>query len=49
MIRLKDASAFLWADYDTWQALGLGADAAADENDPRRILSQQAAALGLKP
>jgi hypothetical protein len=49
MIRLKDASAFLWADYDTWQALGLGADAAGDENEPRRILSQQAAALGLKP
>jgi hypothetical protein len=64
MIRLKDASAFLWADVDTYQALGFGPDSpdlggpglggpgpdgAGDANDTRRILSQQAAALGIKP
>ncbi len=49
MIRLKDASAFLWADFDTYQALGLGPDAPGDVNDAHRILSQQAAALGIKP
>jgi len=59
MIRLKETSAFLWADLDTYQALGLGPDSpatggpgpdgAGETNDTRRILSQQAAALGIKP
>lgn len=49
LIRLKDASAFLWADFDTYQAMGLIPDAPGDANDARRILSQQADALGLKP
>jgi hypothetical protein len=59
MIRLKDSSAFLWADFDTYQALGLspdspapggsGPDGSGDVNDTHRILSQQAAALGMKP
>jgi hypothetical protein len=48
VIRLKDDSAFLWANFDTYQAMGLSSDAAADDNDPRRILAQQATALGLK-
>jgi hypothetical protein len=48
MIRLKDPSAFLWVNYDTYQALGLGPEAPGEANDARRILSQQAAALGLK-
>jgi hypothetical protein len=49
VIRLKDDSAFLWANFDTYQAMGLASDAVADDNDPRRILTQQATALGLKP
>jgi hypothetical protein len=59
MIRFKETSAFLWADFDTYQALGLspdspspggpGPDGAGDANDTRHILSQQATALGIKP
>ena len=49
VIRLKDESAFLWANFDTYQAMGLSSNAAADDNDPHRILAQQATALGLKP
>ena len=48
VIRLKDDSAFLWTNFDTYQAMGLASDAAADYNDPHRILAQQATALGLK-
>ncbi len=49
VICLKDDSAFLWANFDTYQAMGLSSDAAADDNDPHRILAQQATALGRKP
>jgi hypothetical protein len=49
IIRLKDETAFLWANVDTFQALGRIPDVAGDENDGRHVLSRQAAALGLKP
>ena len=35
IIRLKDETAFLWANVDTYQALGRIADVAGDENDGR--------------
>jgi hypothetical protein len=49
IIRLKDETAFLWGNVDTYHALGRIPDVAGDENDPRHVLSRQAAALGLKP
>lgn len=49
LIRLKDETAFLWADVDTYQALGLSVDAAGSPINVRQILSQQAEAIGLKP
>jgi hypothetical protein len=50
IIRLKDETAFLWANVDTFQALGRVPDVAGDENDARHVLGRQAAAaLGLKP
>jgi hypothetical protein len=49
MIRLKDDSAFLWADYETYRALGLAPDAPGEVNETRQILNEQAASLGLKP
>jgi hypothetical protein len=49
IIRLKEDTAFLWANVDTYQALGRIPDAAGDENDPRHVLGRQAATLGLKP
>jgi hypothetical protein len=49
IIRLKDETAFLWANVDTYQALGRVVDSAGDENDPRHVLGRQTAALGLKP
>jgi hypothetical protein len=49
MIRLKDETAFLWGNVETYQALGLSPDTPGDANDARHILSQQASAIGLKP
>jgi hypothetical protein len=49
MIRLKDETAFLWANVDTYQALGLSPERPGDANGARHILSQQASAIGLKP
>ncbi len=49
IIRLKDETAFLWGNVDTYQALGRIPDVAGDENDARHVLNRQASALGLKP
>jgi hypothetical protein len=49
VIRLKDETAFLWSNVDTYQALGRIPDVPGDENDGRHVLGRQSAALGLKP
>jgi len=49
IIRLKDETAFLWANVDTYQALGRIPDVPGDEIDARHVLGRQTAALGLKP
>ncbi len=49
IIRLKDETAFLWANVDTYQALGRVPDVAGDENDGRHVLGRQMTALGMKP
>jgi hypothetical protein len=49
IIRLKDETAFLWANVDTYQALGRVPYVAGDENDGRHVLARQSAALGVKP
>jgi len=48
VIRFTDATAFLWADFDTYQALGFGADEFGAESDVPGVLKEQAAVLGVK-
>lgn len=49
VLRLKDASAFLWAGSDTYRALGLGADALRSDEDTGKQLAAQAEIVGVKP
>jgi hypothetical protein len=49
VLRLKDATAFLWAGGDTYRALGLGSDALRSDDDTGRLLAAQAEIVGVKP
>jgi hypothetical protein len=48
MVGLNERSAFLWADRETYQVLVPGDDPATGE-ETRRILNEQAAAIGIAP
>ncbi len=49
VLRLNDATAFLWAGIDTYQALGVVPENPRAAEETRRLLNQQAASLGIKP
>jgi hypothetical protein len=49
VIRFNDATAFLWADIDTYRALGLGSGGADSDEATRRQLEQQAKLVGIQP
>lgn len=49
VLRLKDATAFLWAGGETYRALGLGSDALRSDEDTGRLLAAQAEIVGVKP
>ncbi len=49
VLRLKDATAFLWAGADTYRALGLGTDALRSDEDTGKQLAAQAEIVGVKP
>jgi hypothetical protein len=49
VLRLNDATAFLWAGNDTYRALGLGSDALRSDEETNRLLAQQAEVVGIKP
>jgi hypothetical protein len=49
VLRLKNATAFLWAGADTYRALGLGSDALRSDDDTGRLLAAQAEIVGVKP
>jgi hypothetical protein len=49
VLRLKDATAFLWTGDDTYRALGLGSDALRSDEDTSRLLAAQGEIVGVKP
>ncbi len=49
VLRLKDATAFLWTGAETYGALGLGADALRTDDDTAHLLAAQAEIVGVKP
>jgi hypothetical protein len=49
VLRLKDATAFLWTGDETYRALGLGSDALRSDEDTNRLLAAQGEIVGVKP
>jgi hypothetical protein len=49
VLRLKNATAFLWTGADTYRALGLGTDALRSDDETARLLAAQAEIVGVKP
>jgi hypothetical protein len=49
VLKLKDATAFLWSGEDTYKALGLGSDALRTDEDTSKLLAGQAEIIGVKP
>jgi hypothetical protein len=49
VLRLKDATAFLWTGDETYRALGLGSDALRSDEDTSRLLAAQGEIVGVKP
>jgi hypothetical protein len=49
VLKLKDATAFLWSGMETYRALGLGADALRTDDETGRLLAAQAEIVGVKP
>jgi hypothetical protein len=49
VLRVKDATAFLWTGEDTYRALGLGSDALRSDEETGRLLAAQAEIVGVKP
>jgi hypothetical protein len=49
VLRLKDATAFLWTGEDTYRALGLGSDPLRSDEETARLLNAQAEIVGVKP
>ncbi|HXY37036.1 MAG TPA: hypothetical protein VEI07_22605 [Planctomycetaceae bacterium] len=49
VLRLKDATAFLWVGGDTYRALGLGTDALRTDDETAHLLAEQGDTAGVKP
>ncbi len=49
VLRLNDATAFLWAGAETYRVLGLGSDALRTDDETSHLLAEQAEIVGVKP